>query len=132
MQARKIRSKRSGVYLCSGILSGGVSPYNNNRSAARINPELYPQSSLVSMTMAVLFAVAFSQGVDDLLCYEPKQLLCMLGRPEGTDSDLWSKNPDDKSPPPAIAHCAHRARGAWMDFTGIPRSQSSWDLLEQV
>ena len=82
-RTRQIRSKRSGVYLRSGILSGGVSPYfiTIGRSKAEPPPELSPLSSLVSMTMAVLFAAAFSQCVDDLLLWEPRRLVCILGCP---------------------------------------------------
>ena len=81
-----------------------------------------------SMTMAVLFAVAFSQCVDDLLCCERKATVMSAWVSWRTLAQLcgW-RIPDEKSPLPAIAH---RALGAWTDFTKTPSEPIQLGIVE--
>ena len=85
--------------------------------------------------MALLFAVAFSQCVDDLLCREPKRRLCMLGRPEGTDSDLWSGTPMTRVHRRQlhIAHIVHEVPGRTSQgFQGTNSAGICWNKWEQL
>ena len=56
------------------------------------------------MTISVLFAVAVSQRVHDLLCYEQRRLLCLLGCLGGHRLSSVIEDPDEKSPLLVIAY----------------------------